>query len=164
MTAHLRKGSNAIVRTELPQPRLFYMLPHFSTVLSVSTWSLSGVKMITFRGQNDHLKGRRSAEGGRNSELPLHRHASCLRKTMNFRELQEGLTPGKAGRKHCGQPWIGCRRRLSASAFHHIRATAPFVLIHSTLPRDERAIRPHPFTHGEKNVSTRGKNISTRGK
>ena len=120
--------------------------------------------MITFRGQNDHLKGRRSAEGGRNSELPLHRHASCLRKTMNFRELQEGLTPGKAGRKHCGQPWIGCRRRLSASAFHHVRATAPFVLIHSTLPRDERAIRPHPFTHGEKNVSTRGKNVSTRGK
>ena len=127
-------------------------------------WSVSGAEMVSFRGQNDHLGGSSPAEGGRSSELPPQRHASCLRKTMNFRELQEGLTPGKAGRKHCGQPWIGCRRRLSASACHHIRATAPFVLIHSTLPRDERAIRPHPFPHEENNVSTRGKNISTRGK
>lgn len=120
-------------------------------------WSVSGAEMVSFRGQNDHLGGSSPAEGGRSSELPPLRHASRLRKTMNFRELQEELTPGKAGRKHCGQPWIGCRRRLSASAFHHIRATAPFVLIHSTLPRDERAIRPHPFPHEENNVSTRGK-------
>lgn len=74
-----------------------------------------------------------------------------------FQGIARGLTPGKAGRKHCGQPWIGCRRRLSASACHHVRATAPFVLIHSTLPRDERAIRPHPFPHEKNNISTRGK-------